>query len=140
MHCGAPLGCTARIPRREDKARVRARAPRPTGNRDSERDELLALELCLEAVEYLVHLRPALELLHVVEPARDVRVSGEIASDEFAERHKSRAEIVRDRDGVAGEILVLRPDVVVVEHLQPALRLLGAPGEGGGLRLVAAPL
>ena len=84
-------------------------------------------ELLLEAVEHLVHLRPALELLHVVEPARDVRIGRHVAADQLAERHEAGAEIVRDRDRVAGEILVVRPDVVVVEHLQPALRLLLAP-------------
>jgi hypothetical protein len=48
-------------------------------------DERLAFELLLESIEDFVHLRPTFQLLHVVEPARDVRIGFQIAADQFAE-------------------------------------------------------
>ena len=83
---------------------------------------------------------PARQLLHVVEPALDIRIGREVAANDFAERHQSGAEIVGDRDLVAAQILVVRADPVVVEDFQPALGVLLADLDGGRLRLVAAPL
>src|ERR1700694_1333379 len=50
--------------------RVAAGRPRRSG----QRDELLALHRRHQAVERLVHLGPARQLLHIVEPAPDVRI------------------------------------------------------------------
>src|SRR5947207_126018 len=54
-------------------------------------------------VERLVHLRPALQPLHVAEPARYVRIRGKIAVDDLATEDHHRAEIVGNRDLVAAE-------------------------------------
>src|SRR5271155_2992495 len=93
-----------------------------------------------EAIEHLVDLGPARQLLHVVEPALDIWIGREVAADDFAQRHQSGAEIVGDRDLVAAQILLLRPDPMVVEDLQPALGVLLAELDRGRLRFVAAPL
>src|SRR6185295_508864 len=86
--------------------------------------ELLRLDHVGETVEHLVDLRPALQLLHVAEPALDVGIVAEVHADDLAERDEARAEIVGDRDLAAAQVLVLRPDPVLVEDLQPVLRAL----------------
>src|SRR5262245_57318152 len=49
-----------------------------------------------QAVELGVDLVPARQLLHVVEPARHVRVLREVDPDDLAQGHQAGAEIVRD--------------------------------------------
>ncbi len=92
-----------------------------------------------EAVERLVDLRPTVQLLHVAEPALDIGIGGEVAADDLAQGQDAGAEIVRDGDLVAAQI-GLGSDPVVVQELEPNQRALLAPGEGRGLRLVAAAL
>src|SRR5579862_1326856 len=50
----------------------------------SDRVELLLLHRVDQAVEHFIDLRPARQLLHVVEPALDIRVSREIAANDLA--------------------------------------------------------
>src|SRR5262245_34044347 len=102
--------------------------------------ESLFLDRVTQAVEHLVDLRPALQLLYVVEPALDVRILAEVAADDLAQRHQACPEIVGDGDLVAGEILLVRADPMVVEQLQPALRALLAPVDGRGMDLVCLAL
>src|SRR5262252_2256774 len=104
------------------------------------RNERRVLDRRGEAVEHLVHLLPALERLHVAHPALDVGKGRVVAADQLAEAYHLRAEVVGDRDAVPAEIGLLRSDQMVVENLEPDLRLLFAPLERRGLRLVAAPL
>ena len=90
----------------------------------------ISFDLSDQAVEHLVDRAPVRQLLHIVEPALDVRISRQVAADDFAERDQSRAEIVRDGDLVAAQILVVWSDPVIVEDLQPPLGVLLADLDG----------
>src|SRR6202035_1865396 len=117
-----------------------ATAQATAGDARSGAHELLALIGSHEAAEHLIDLVPRLQLLHIAEPALDVGVSGEIAIDQFADRHDGGAEIVGDRQLVAAQILIFRPDPMVVENLQPVFGALLSPGHGAGMGLVATAL
>jgi hypothetical protein len=97
------------------------------------------LQRAREAVHHLPGLRPALELLHVAEPALDVRIGGEVRANDAAGRDERRPVVVGERDLVAAQVLVLADDVVV-EHLEPAGGALLRPRERALLVLVARAL
>src|SRR6266581_9243998 len=54
-------------------------------------------------VKRLVHFRPALQGLHVPEPAADIRKRFQFAANDFTTEDHHRAEIVGKRDVVAAE-------------------------------------
>src|SRR5690348_17957524 len=79
-----------------------------------------------ETMHGLVDLGIARPALQRVEPARDVGIGLEAAADDFADLDDRAAEIVGDGDVVAAEILFVAENVIV-EDLQPALRIVLAP-------------
>jgi hypothetical protein len=93
-----------------------------------------------EAVENLVDLVPRFQLLHVVEPAFDIGIGREVATDQLSDRHDCGAEIVGNGDFAAAKILIFGPDPVVVENLQPVLRTLLSPSDCTAVSLLASAL
>src|SRR4051812_31431707 len=79
----------------------------------SNRDERHVLDLPGKAVEHFVDFAPALQLLHGVDPAVDVRILGEIATGQLAEREQTDPEIVSDGDRVTAQVVALTNDVIV---------------------------
>ncbi len=110
------------------------RDPRVVALRDADldRDERLVLQCGHHAVERLIHLGPVRARLHRVEPARDIRIRGEIAPQGFSHGKKSRAKIVGNRDFPAAKVLVAA-DQVLIEDLEPFLALVLAPGNDAAL-------
>src|SRR5262245_41443180 len=102
--------------------------------------EFLSLIGSNKAVEDFVDLVPRFQRLHRVEPARNIGVNREVATDQLADRDQGGAKIVRYGELIADEILPARPEPMVVEDLQPIFGALLPPGDGAGVRLVAAPL
>ena len=94
----------------------------------SDGNEGFLFHRCGKSVEYFVHLWPALQFLRVVQPALDVRVLVEIAPDDLAERDERR--LIGDSDPIVAQILLLRPDSVIIEDLKPSLGALLAPRDG----------
>src|SRR6266511_2885133 len=125
-----------------DAARSRKASPwrREAPTRRSDPHEVLRLDGLTQAVEVLVDLVPARQLLHVGEPAPYIGIGREIAADELAERDDPGAEIVRDGDLITAQILPVRPDPMVIEQLEPFLRIRLDCFEHCGLSLVAASL
>src|SRR5207248_8349671 len=88
-------------------------------------NEALSLERADETVERLVHLVPARQRAHALEPAADVREAAIGTADELAGLHHHRAEMVGNGDAIAAHVRVLADDVLV-EPGEPALRALEA--------------
>src|SRR5689334_7174173 len=105
-----------------------------------EPDECPALVGGDKAIEHFVDLVPGFELLHGIEPARNVGVDGEVTADQLANRDQGGPEIIGDGELVTAQILSVWPKPMIVEDLQPILGTLLPPGDGAGMRFVAAPL
>ncbi len=102
--------------------------------------ELLVFNGAGEAVKHLVDLGPALQTLHVVDPAPDVWIGGKIAADDLAQRQQGDAEVIGDGDRITAEVWLVRPEPVVVENSEPDLRAFLAPGNGCVMRFGARSL
>src|SRR5579862_3488665 len=100
----------------------------------------LALIGSHEAIEHLVDLVPRLQLLNVVEPPLNVGVGGQVAIDQFSDRHEAGAEIVGNGKVIAAKILIFWPDPMVVENLQPIFGALLSPSDRAGMRFVTTAL
>src|SRR5437899_4446913 len=102
--------------------------------------EGFVLERGGESVEDLVHLAPVLQRFHSTQPAVDVRIRRVVATQDLAESDERTAEIVCNRDLLAAQKFLLRPEQAFIENLQPPSSLFLAPGDRARVRLVAAPL
>src|SRR5262249_42541630 len=73
----------------------------PMASHRSYPPEVLRLAHLAQAVEFLIDARPTRQLLHVGEPALNVRIGREVTADELPQCHDAATEIVRDGDLIA---------------------------------------
>src|SRR5258708_20617082 len=102
-----------RKPRKPSRTRRNPRINRGTGIASagsglSNGLESLVLERGGESVEHLVHLAPALQRFHPIQPAFHVGIRRVVATDDLAEGDERAAEIIRDGDLIAAQEFLLR--------------------------------